>query len=320
MTQIKVVFVDRGTIPDHIHFPSLTFDHQWVAYEFTLPDELLERVQDADIVITNKVLFNADILSQLPRLRLIAVAATGLDNIDIDYCRTNGIAVTNVRGYATRSVPEHVLGMIFALKRNFMGYHRDIANGEWQRHKQFCFFTHKIGDVSGSTLGVIGAGVLGKATAALAESVGMKVLFAEHKGRSQCRKNFLPFEEVLRQADVITLHCPLNEATRRLIGRHELSMMKSHAILINTGRGGLVDEDALVAALRDGNIAGAGVDVFTQEPADPTNPLLANMDLPNLLLTPHVAWGSHSSIQKLAHILVENINAFEAGKIRSRTV
>ncbi len=320
MTPTKVVFVDRGTIPPDIHFPPLSFDHKWAAYDFTQPDELLQRVRDANIVMTNKVIFNADILSQLPQLRLIAVAATGVDNIDIDYCGTHGIAVTNVRGYATRSVPEHVIGMIFALRRNFMGYHRDIAKGEWQRHRQFCFFTHKIGDVAGSTLGVIGAGVLGKATAALAESVGMTVMFAERKGRSECRKTFFPFEQVLRQADVITLHCPLSEGTHRLIGRDELALMKSHAILINTGRGGLVDEDALAAALKNGTIAGAGVDVFTREPADQTNPLLANMDLPNLLLTPHVAWGSHSSIQQLANILIDNINAFEAGEMRSRTV
>ncbi|MDW6002891.1 D-2-hydroxyacid dehydrogenase [Vibrio mangrovi] len=320
MSLPTVVFVDRATIPSHIHLPALPFEHQWVSYDETQPDQLLERVRDAEIIITNKVVLNADVLSQLTSLRLVAVAATGVNNVDIDYCREHGIAVTNVQGYATRSVPEHVIGMTFALRRNLMAYHNDIARGEWQRRHQFCFFTHPIGDVAGSTIGIIGSGTLGRATAQLAKAVGMKVLFAERKGASSCRDGFLPFETVLRQADVISLHCPLNEATHHLLTSHELSMMKSTAILINTGRGGLVDEKALVDALMSGAIAAAGVDVFTQEPADDSNSLLANNDLPNLLLTPHIAWGSDSAIQQLVHILIENIIVFHQGQIQNRIV
>jgi glycerate dehydrogenase len=320
MTQPTIVFVDRSTIPEQIVVPEPSFPHQWVEYSLTAPSELYERVKGADIVITNKVVFDAEILSQLPQLKLIAVAATGVNNVDVDYCREHHIAVTNIRGYATQSVPEHVVAMIFALRRNLLGYHQDITQGEWQRNKQFCFFTHPIGDIAGSTLGIIGSGVLGQATAALAKAIGMQVVFAERKGANSCRDGYLPFEQVLAESDMITLHCPLTDDTRNIISDVELNKMKSDSILINTGRGGLVDEQALVHALKEGSIAGAGVDVFTQEPADNTNPLLANSDLPNLLLTPHVAWGSDSAIQRLVTILIDNINTYLMGSIQNQIV
>ncbi|EJO9874343.1 D-2-hydroxyacid dehydrogenase [Vibrio vulnificus] len=315
-----VVFLDRATIPAHITLPILAFEHRWVEYDFTSPEQVLERLQEADIVITNKVLLNQAVLAQLPNLRMIAVAATGFNNVDVEYCAEQGIAVANVRGYATRSVPEHVIAMLFALRRNLFGYHQDIAAGVWQKDKQFCFFSHSIGDMAGSTLGIIGSGALGQATAQLAQALGMKVLFAERKGQNDCRQGYNPFEEVLAQADAISLHCPLSAQTHHLIGAAELASMKSNAILINTGRGGLVDEQALVEALKEGDIAAAGVDVFTAEPADETNPLLANMHLPNLLLTPHVAWGSDSAITQLCEILLENINAYWRGETLNRLV
>ncbi|PFG55220.1 glycerate dehydrogenase [Vibrio sp. ES.051] len=319
MSLPNVVFLDRATIPAHIKVPRPSFEHHWCEYDLTAPEQVIERLTDADIVISNKVLLDQHVLEQLPKLRMIAIAATGFNNVDVDYCAKYDIAVANVRGYATRSVPEHVIAMLFALRRNLFGYHQDIAEGEWQRNKQFCFFTHPIGDIAGSTLGVIGSGALGQATAQLAKALGMKVLFAERKGASECREGYIPFEMVLHQADAFTLHCPLNEYTHHLIAEAELKHMKSSAILINTGRGGLVDELALVNALKAGEISGAGFDVFTQEPADESNPLIANMQqLPNLLLTPHVAWGSDSSIQRLADILIENINAFERGESLNR--
>ncbi|MGY2574895.1 D-2-hydroxyacid dehydrogenase [Vibrio sp. C8] len=316
----KIVFLDRATIPKHIELPRLTVEHQWQEYDFTSPEQVFEHIYNADIVITNKVVLTGDVLAQLPNIKLIAVSATGVNNVDIEYCRANNIAVSNVQGYATRSVPEHVIGMMFALRRNLMGYHHDIAAGEWQRNKQFCFFTHPIGDIAGSTMGIIGGGALGRATAELAKALGMNVVFAERKGAVECRDGYLPFETVLKQADVISLHCPLSEETLNMVAEQEFAQMKPNAILINTGRGGLVDEIALVDALKKRQIAGAGVDVFTQEPADIDNPLLANMDLPNLLLTPHIAWGSDSAISQLAKILMNNIEAFLAGTDQNRVV
>lgn len=320
MSLPTVVFLDRATIPTQIDLPSLPFEHQWLEYDFTSPELIVERAHQAEVIITNKVVLDRHILGQLTHLKLVAVSATGFNNVDVDYCREQGIAVTNVQGYATQSVPEHVVAMMFALKRNLKGYHNDIAAGEWQRNKQFCFFTHPISDTAGSTLGVIGSGTLGQATAALAKALGMHVVFAERKGASECREGYLPFEQVLEQADVLTLHCPLSDETRHLIGRQELATMKPTSIVINTGRGGLVDEEALVDALKEGVIRGAGVDVFTDEPADESNSLIANMHLPNLLLTPHVAWGSDSSIQSLANILMDNIAAFMDGRDQNRVV
>ncbi|MCG9784815.1 D-2-hydroxyacid dehydrogenase [Vibrio brasiliensis] len=320
MSLPTVVFLDRATIPTQIELPSLPFEHHWLEYDFTSPELVVERAHQAEVIITNKVVLDKDILSQLTNLKLVAVSATGFNNVDIDYCRQHGIAVTNVQGYATQSVPEHVVAMMFALKRNLKGYHNDIAAGEWQRNKQFCFFTHPISDTAGSTLGVIGSGALGQATAALAKALGMQVIFSERKGASECRPGYLPFEQVLEQADVLTLHCPLSDETHHLIGRQELAAMKPTSIVINTGRGGLVDEEALIDALKEGVIRGAGVDVFTDEPADESNSLIANMHLPNLLLTPHVAWGSDSSIQSLANILMDNIAAFIEGREQNRVV
>ncbi len=320
MSLPTVVFLDRSTIPSHIEFPHLPFDHQWVEYDSTEQHQVVERLSNAQIVITNKVVLERSTLSLLPNLELIAVSATGYNNVDIDYCREAGIAVANVRGYATQSVPEHVIGLMFALRRNLIGYHRDIAAGEWQRKQQFCFFTHPIGDIVGSTLGVIGSGELGQATATLAKALGMNVIFAERKGVSRCREGYLPFERVLMLSDVVTLHCPLTEDTRDLIGANELAKMKPNALVINTGRGGLVNEQALVDALKARQIGGAGVDVFSQEPADESNPLLANSHLPNLLLTPHIAWGSDSAIEKLTHILMDNIRAYMDGEQQNRVV
>ncbi|WP_406732619.1 D-2-hydroxyacid dehydrogenase [Vibrio scophthalmi] len=320
MSLPTVVFLDRSTIPAHIELAKLPFDHQWIEYDTTEPQQVVERLSQAQIVISNKVVLDEAILSQLPKLELIAVCATGYNNVDTRYCQQQGIAVANVRGYATQSVPEHVIALMFALRRNLRGYHNDIVTGEWQREKQFCFFTHPIGDIAGTTLGIIGSGELGQATATLAKALGMQVVFAERKGATECREGYVPFEQLLMMADVISLHCPLNDETRNLIGAAELQQMKPSTILINTGRGGLVDEQALVAALKEQRIGGAGVDVFSQEPADDTNPLIANADLANLLLTPHVAWGSDSSIKNLVNILIDNIRAYVEGEEQNRVV
>ncbi|PMN93364.1 D-2-hydroxyacid dehydrogenase [Enterovibrio norvegicus] len=309
----KIVFLDSATIPAHIHIPTPSFDHQWISYQETAPHQVIERLTDATMVIVNKVVLDANTLSQLPHLKLIAVSATGYNNIDLTWCHEHKLPVCNIRGYATRSVPEHVMALCFALRRNLTAYHRDIEDGVWQQKNQFCFFTHPIGDIAGSTIGIVGSGSLGQGVEALANAVGMTVLKAEHKGATAIRDGYVSFNTLLEHADIVTLHCPLDTSTSNLIGREELERMKPSAILINTGRGGLVDEFALVEALKKGDIAGAGVDVFTQEPASISNPLLAHAGMPNLILTPHVAWGSDSSLQTLANILIENLDAFIAG-------
>ncbi|SIO27405.1 D-2-hydroxyacid dehydrogenase [Salinivibrio sp. ES.052] len=309
---IKVVFLDQDTLPDHIPLPTLRHPHHWQAYGATAPHAVIERLKEADVAITNKVVLSDDILAALPNLKLIAVAATGVNNVDLDACRTRGIQVCHIQGYAVQSVPEHVMALIFALKRQLMGYHNDVRQGEWQKHGQFCFFTHPIGRVAGSTLGIIGKGALGQAVAQLAQAVGMTVIFAEHQDASECRPGYQPFEQVIRQADVLSLHCPLTDKTQHLINQDVLAKMPQHAILINTGRGDLVDEQALLYALKSGQIGGAGLDVLSEEPAPDAHPLVS-ASLSNLIVTPHVAWGADDAVKTLVQQLVDNIDGFFSG-------
>ena len=247
---------------------------------------------------------------------MIAVAATGYDVVDVPYCRTRGIAVANIRNYALHTVPEHAFALITALRRNLLAYRQDVERGRWQEVDQFCFFDHPIRDLHGSTLGIVGEGVLGQATAAIGRGFGMKVLFADHPPPKAEGVQFTPFEDVLTQSDVISLHVPLTAETRNLIGIEQFRKMKRTAILINTARGGLVDEPALVQALTEGLIAGAGFDVLTNEPPKDGNPLL-DLRLPNFILTPHIAWASDGAMQFLADQLIDNIEAFLRGSAQN---
>jgi len=313
----RVVFLDRDSIQADIRRPN--FSHEWRDYPITYAAQVVERLEGATIAISNKVPVMADSLARLKSLRMIAVCATGTNNVDLDYCRAHGIVVSNIRNYAVHTVPEHVFAMILALRRNLPGYREDVRNGLWQKAEQFCLFTRPILDLHGSTLGVIGNGALGQATAKLGEAFGMRVLFADHKNAATVRSGYTAFETVLAESDVITLHCPLTPMTHHMISSTELKKMRPHALLINTARGGLVDEAALVLALKQGVIGGAGFDVLTAEPPRAGNPLL-EPDLPNFILTPHVAWASRNAMQIMADQLIDNIEAFIRGAPRNRVV
>src|SRR5215469_6440237 len=310
MTQ-NIVFLDRSTLQAQVRRPA--FAHTWREYPVTHAAQVEERLRDASIAITNKVPLRAATLQRLPQLKLIAVAATGYDVIDIDYCKGHGIAVANIRNYAVHTVPEHTFTLITALRRNLLAYRQDVERGRWQQVDQFTFFDHPIRDLYGATLGIVGEGVLGQGTASIARGFGMKVLFADHPPPKADGVVFTPFDEVLAQSDVISLHVPLTAATRNMIGIEQFRRMKRTAILINTARGGLVDERALVQALTEGLIAGAGFDVLTNEPPREGNPLL-ELRSPNFILTPHVAWASDEAMQFLADQLIGNIEAFVAGR------
>jgi glycerate dehydrogenase len=307
----RIVFLDRSTLQANVRRPR--FEHSWQEYPVSNGNEVLERLRDATVAITNKVPLRAETLERLPALRMIAVAATGYDVIDVAYCRAHGIAVANIRNYALHTVPEHTFMLISALRRNLLAYRQDVERGRWQEVDQFCFFDHPIRDLNGATIGIVGEGVLGQGTAKIARGFGMQVLFADHAPPKAPGVEFTPFDEVLARSDVISLHLPLSAATRNLIGIEQLRKMKRSAILINTARGGLVDEQALVQALREGLIAGAGFDVLTTEPPKAGNPLL-DLRLPNFILTPHVAWASDGAMQLLADQLIDNIEAFVAGR------
>jgi len=307
----NIVFLDRSTLQAQVRRPS--FAHTWREYPVTRASEVEERLRDATIAITNKVPLRAAILQRLPRLKLIAIAATGYDVVDVGYCKAHDIAVANIRNYAVHTVPEHTFALITALRRNLLAYRQDVERGRWQQVEQFCFFDHPIRDLYGATLGVIGEGVLGQGTAGIARGFGMKVLFADHPPPKADGVVFTPFDEVLARSDVISLHVPLTAETRNMIGIEQFRRMKRSAILINTARGGLVDERALVQALDEGLIAGAGFDVLTNEPPREGNPLL-ELRSPNFILTPHVAWASDGAMQFLADQLIDNVEAFVKGR------
>jgi glycerate dehydrogenase len=313
----RIVHLEKDSIRAVVRRPA--FAHEWREYARTAPDEVFERVEDATIIITNKVVLRGELLARLPSLKMIAEAATGTDNIDLAWCREHGLAVTNIRGYAAQTVPEHVFMMLLALRRQLLAYRADVAAGRWQRAPQFCFFDHPIRDLAGSTLGLIGRGSLGQGVARLAAAFGMRILWGERKGVAAVRQGYVSFEQLLAEADVISLHCPLTADTRSMIGAAELAAMKRDAILINTARGGLVDEVALAAALKENRIGGAGFDVLSKEPPREGNPLLA-LDLPNFILTPHVGWASGKAMQALADQLIANIEAFVRGEARNRVV
>ncbi|MFP9229313.1 glycerate dehydrogenase [Pectobacterium cacticida] len=313
---LKITFLDKGSLPETIFMKKTSFRrpqcrHEWIEYSYTAPEQVISRAQDTDVIITNKALLTRDTLAALPALKLIAVAATGTDNIDLDAAQERGITVKNVPGYSTQAVSEHVIAMIFALKHSLMAWYRDQLGDRWASQSQFSYFDHPVKDIAGSTLGVIGAGTIGQEVARLAQALGMKVIFAEHRGIVQCRTGYLPFEEVLRLADVISLNCPLNASTRHLINAETLALCKPTAFIINTARGGLIDESALATALRQRVIAGAALDCLTEEPPQKDNPLMiAAKTLPNLLITPHIAWTSASSLQLLMEKTIENIDEY----------
>jgi glycerate dehydrogenase len=306
-----VVFLDRASLKAKMR--TFDFPAEYVEHQMTAVGDIAARLSGADIAIINKIPMRAETLRQLPQLKMIAVAATGYDVVDVAYCQEHAIAVANIRNYAVHTVPEHAFAMILALRRNLLSYRQDVEAGVWNKSQQFCFFTHDIGDLYGATLGIIGEGAIGQGTAAIGRAFGMRVLFADHPPPKMPGVEFTPLDEVLAQSDVISLHCPLTPATRNLIDIAAFRKMKRNALLINTARGGLVDEGALIQALNEGLIAGAGFDVLTVEPPTNGHPLL-DVRRPNFILTPHVAWASDGAMQFLADQLVDNVNAWVAGK------
>lgn len=307
----SVVFLDRESLKAKVRKPAQA--ESYVEHAKTSVDEVVAKLQGATVAITNKVPLRAETLKQLPQLKMIAVAATGYDVIDVPYCKEHGIAVANIRNYAVHTVPEHAFALILALRRNILAYRQDVEAGVWQKSDQFCFFTHDIGDLHGATLGIIGEGAIGQGTAAIARGFGMKVIFADHEPPKMPGVEFTPFEQVLAESDVISMHCPLTPSTRNLIGLEQMRRMKRNALLINTSRGGLVDEAALIQALDEGLIAGAGFDVLTTEPPKNGHPLL-DVRRPNFILTPHVAWASDGAMQFLADQLIDNIDRWAEGR------
>ena len=318
-TPLKSVFLDFDTVSNG----DLQLDvlRQWVdqliLYESN-ESQISRRIADADVVLLNKLELTRELIFNAPRLKLIALAATGTNNIDLAAARERGIAVCNVAAYCTSSVVQHVWGLILSLTQHVNEYSRLARDGTWAKDEAGAVLRHPIRELHGRTFGVIGWGELGRGAARVAETFGMRVIVANRRGAPP-RADRVEFDEFLASADIVSLHCPLNEATRGLLGSRELALMKSDALLINTARGALIDGNALAAALKAGRLAGAGIDVLPHEPPPPDDPLLGEA-IPNLLPTPHVAWAAREARQRCIDEMAANIRDFRAGGRRGRVV
>lgn len=310
------VFLDRGSLgDDDIDFSPLTAAlPAWRFHEATAAIDVAARICDAQVVVANKAILSASDLRGAPRLRLVCIAATGTNNVDLAAAAERGILVCNVRAYATASVTQHVFGLVLALMGRLLDYQTAVKAGRWQASRQFCLLDYPITELAGKRMGIVGYGELGKSVARVADAFGMRVEIAARPG--SIAQGRLPLSELLQVADVVSLHCPLTPQTRNLIGAREFGLMKRSAILINTARGGIVDESALADALKCGRIAGAGIDVLAIEPPG-SDSLLFAPDIPGLLLTPHIAWASREARQRLLDEVGENIRGFLAGRPRN---
>ena len=285
---------------------------QLTIWPATASEQRLSRCQHADIVISNKVMLDAELLRQCPQLKLICVAATGINNIDLGVATELGIQVCNVRDYALHAVPQHCMALLLALTNQVVANQQAVQRGDWARSAHFCLHQHPIQSLFGKTLTIIGHGGLGQATARLAQAFGMQICLAERPDAQVLRPGRTAFRQAIQQADVVSLHCPAQAGQGYLLGATELSWFKPTALLINTARGSLIDPAALLAALQNGQLAGAALDVLQQEPPA-ADDLLCQSLLPNLLLSPHVAWATQSSITLLVEQLADNIRQFLQG-------
>ena len=314
---MKAVFLDYASLDQaDLDFSRLqaVFD-AWVIYSSSTPEQVAERIQDAEVVITNKVLLSAEMLKSNPQLKLILISATGTNNVDLVQAKVQGIVVCNCQAYGTSAVAQHTLMLMLALSTSVISYQHAVKQGEWNKSAQFCLLDFPIVELSGKTLGIIGYGVLGQAVAKLAQAFGMQVLVGTLPNRPQAADR-VPFKDLIGQVDYLSLHCPLSDETRDLIDASVFDAMKKNAFLINCARGGIVNEQALVEALKQGKIAGAATDVLSVEPPKQGNILLdalANDEIQNLIITPHSAWGSVDARQRIVDQMLENVEAFNQG-------
>ncbi len=308
----KIVFLDRGTISRDVEIPPPGFAHAWHEFERSAPAQVIERLQGAEVAITNKVPIQAMHMEALPSLTLIAVIATGTNIIDIEAARRHDIAVCNVPGYAETSAAEHTLALMLSLRRNLFEYRQQVMAGAWQDSGQFCFFNRPILELNGSVLGLIGSGAIAKAVAARARVFGMKVMFHSPSRRTDIEG--VAFETLLAESDIVSCHTPLSARTYGLINEEQLRLMKPSALLINTARGEIVDGDALCQAIEEGWIAGAGIDVAPVEPPPPDSPLMRISGRPNVIVTPHVAFAGLQAQRSLSRMTIENIEAYLRGE------
>ena len=305
----QIVFADAATLGDADLSALHLANCQLQVYAHSSADELPARLQDADIAIVNKCRLDAALIAKLPRLKAIMVAATGMDNIDLQAARAAGIQVFNVTDYAGTAVPQHVFALLLALSNQLFSYSTAVQRGDWSRSQSFCLLDYPIFELAGKTMVIVGYGVLGQATAALARAFDMRVLIAERPSATEIRPGRLAFGAALAEADIVSLHCPLTADTRHMINKNSLAGLKTGAVLINTARGALIEPNALLEALKTGQVGAAALDVLSTEPPPASDPLL-NCKLPNLLITPHIGWASREARTRMVLKIADNIQGF----------
>ncbi len=309
---MKTVFLDSATFSEDVELPIPDGITDYVTYDDTPQDDslIIERCQDADIIFANKVQINAAIIAKLPKLKLIQLTATGIDNVDKKACDKHNVTLYNVAGYAVKSVPEHTFMLMLNAMRSGIYYHQKVADGSWHDDGNFCLLDVSLIDLEDKTLGIIGVGAIAKRVTDIAHAFGMTVLWAEHQGKEPRNSDYTAFDEVLASSDVISLHCPLNEQTQHLINKQTLAKMSKRPLLVNVARGGVVDSQALTDAVNNEQIIGYATDVFEQEPVNSDDPLLSLKDHPRVIFSPHNAWGSMSAQQYLWQILSKQVGEF----------
>ena len=307
---MQAVFLDKGTFSDNVDLPAPTGVTDYITYDDTPRALIIERCQNADIIITNKVQISAEVIAKLPKLKLIQLTATGMNNVDQEACAAHNVTLYNVAGYAVKSVPEHTFMLMLNAMRAGLHYHNKVIDGTWVEDGNFCLLDIPLIDLEDKTLGIIGIGTIGKRVTDIARAFGMTVLWAEHQGRTPRNDDYTAFDEVLACADVISLHCPLNDATKHLINKDTLAKMTKKPLLINVARGGIVDSQALTDAIHSEQILGYGSDVFEQEPIAEDDPLLSLGEHPRVIFSPHNAWGSKSAQETLWKMLSKQVSDF----------
>ncbi|MER2162659.1 MAG: D-2-hydroxyacid dehydrogenase [Psychrobacter alimentarius] len=309
---MQAVFLDRGTFSDGIDLPAPAGVSDYIVYDDTPKDTdtIIDRCKDADIIITNKVQIGADVIESLPKLKLIQLTATGMNNVDKEACDKHDVALYNVAGYAVKSVPEHTFMLMLTAMRAGIHYHQKVSDGTWLANGNFCLLDIPLIDLEDKTLGIIGVGTIGKRVTDIARAFGMTVLWAEHQGQAPRNEDYTAFDDVLARSDVITLHCPLNEQTEHLINKDTLAKMTKKTLIVNVARGGVVDSQALTDAINHEQIIGYASDAFEQEPIANDDPLLTLSNHPRVIFSPHNAWGSKSAQETLWQMLSKQVTDF----------
>ena len=314
---MKIVILDGAVVnPGDLSWEALEEMGRLTVYDRTPPEEVVGRAKDAEIVLTNKVYFTGELMEQCPRLKYIGALATGYNNIDVAAAARLGIAVTNVPAYSTKAVAQFTMALLLEVCHHVGEHSRGVMAGDWVKSADFSYWNYPQTELDGKTFGIIGMGQIGQATGKLADAFGMKVLYNAHSPKElPYPAEFCPLDELLARADIVSLHCPLTSETNGIINRQSISRMKKGAILLNTARGPLVDEQAVADALRDGKLAGFAADVVSREPMAADSPLLG---VPGCILTPHIAWASHAARGRLMDVAIGNVFAFCDGKRQNR--